>query len=42
VVRIAEDGERELVNLYWGFVLLQKDLAPRLALLPSASTGRAP
>ena len=25
----AEDGERELVNLNWGFVLLQKGLAPR-------------
>ena len=29
VVRKAADGERELVNLNWGFVLLQKDLAPR-------------
>ena len=29
VVRNAEDGERELVNLNWGFVLLQKGLAPR-------------
>ncbi|MTD93109.1 SOS response-associated peptidase [Hyphomicrobium sp. xq] len=29
VVRKAEDGERELVNLNWGFVLLQKDRAPR-------------
>ena len=28
-VRTAEDGERELVNLNWGFVLLQKGLAPR-------------
>ena len=24
-----DDGERELVNLNWGFVLLQKDRAPR-------------
>ncbi len=29
VVRKATDGERELVNLNWGFVLLQKGLAPR-------------
>ena len=29
VVRKAPDGERELVNLNWGFVLLQKGLAPR-------------
>jgi putative SOS response-associated peptidase YedK len=29
VVRKAPDGERELVNLHWGFVLLQKSLAPR-------------
>ena len=29
VVRKADDGERELVNLNWGFVLLQKGLAPR-------------
>ena len=29
IVRNAEDGERELVNLNWGFVLLQKGLAPR-------------
>ena len=29
VVRKAADGERELVNLNWGFVLLQKGLAPR-------------
>jgi putative SOS response-associated peptidase YedK len=28
-VRRAADGERELVNLNWGFVLLQKDRAPR-------------
>ena len=27
VVRKAADGERELVNLNWGFVLLQKGLA---------------
>jgi len=29
VVRLAADGARELVNLSWGFVLLQKDRAPR-------------
>ena len=29
VVRKAADGERELVNLNWGFVLLQRGLAPR-------------
>lgn len=29
VVRIAADGERELVNMSWGFVLLQRGKAPR-------------
>ena len=29
IVRKAADGERELVNLNWGFVLLQKGRAPR-------------
>ena len=29
IVRKADDGARELVNLNWGFVLLQKGLAPR-------------
>ena len=29
IVRKAADGERELVKLNWGFVLLQKDRAPR-------------
>jgi putative SOS response-associated peptidase YedK len=29
IVRKAPDGERELVNLNCGFVLLQKDRAPR-------------
>jgi putative SOS response-associated peptidase YedK len=29
VVRKAPDGERELVNLNWGFVLLQQGRAPR-------------
>jgi len=29
VVRQAADGERELVMLNWGFVLLQKERAPR-------------
>lgn len=29
VVRLAEDGERELVELSWGFVLLQPGTAPR-------------
>ena len=29
VVRKAADGERELVALSWGFVLLQKDKAPK-------------
>ena len=29
IVRKAADGEGELVNLNWGFVLLQKGLAPR-------------
>jgi putative SOS response-associated peptidase YedK len=28
IVRKADDGERELVNLNWGFVLLQKGPAP--------------
>ena len=29
VVRLAEDGERELVSMSWGFVLLQQGKAPR-------------
>jgi len=29
IVRQADDGERELVMLNWGFMLLQKDRAPR-------------
>lgn len=29
VVRATEDGERELVKMSWGFVLLQKGRAPR-------------
>lgn len=29
VIRIADDGERELVNLSWGFPLLQLGKAPR-------------
>jgi len=29
IVRKAADGEREFVVLNWGFVLLQKDRAPR-------------
>jgi putative SOS response-associated peptidase YedK len=29
IVRMAEDGDRELVELSWGFVLLMKDKAPR-------------
>src|ERR1044071_6347141 len=29
IIRRAADGERELINLNWGFVLLQKDRAPR-------------
>jgi putative SOS response-associated peptidase YedK len=29
VVRLAEDGERELVNMSWGFVLLQDGKAPK-------------
>jgi putative SOS response-associated peptidase YedK len=29
VVRMAEDGERELVSMSWGFVLLQDSKAPR-------------
>jgi putative SOS response-associated peptidase YedK len=29
VVRKSEDGERELVNLNWGFVMMQKGLVPR-------------
>jgi putative SOS response-associated peptidase YedK len=29
IVRKTDDGERELVNLSWGFILLQKGLAPR-------------
>ena len=28
IVRKTADGERELMNLKWGFVLLQKDRAP--------------
>ena len=31
IVRLAEDGERELVNLSWGFVLPQQGKAPRRA-----------
>ena len=31
IVRKATDGERELVVLNWGFVLLQKDKAPKRA-----------
>jgi putative SOS response-associated peptidase YedK len=27
--RRRTDGEREIVNLNWGFVLLQKDRAPK-------------
>ena len=47
VVRQAPDGERELVDLNWGFVLLQKDRAPRRVtnvrddkILTSKSGGR--
>ena len=29
IVRLAEDGERELVTMSWGFVLLQDGKAPR-------------
>jgi putative SOS response-associated peptidase YedK len=29
VVRLAEDGQRELENMSWGFVLPQKGRAPR-------------
>jgi len=29
VVRRADDGERELLNMSWGFVLLMKGLAPK-------------
>ncbi len=29
IVRSTDDGERELVMMSWGFVLLQKDRAPR-------------
>jgi putative SOS response-associated peptidase YedK len=29
IVRLAEDGERELVTMSWGFVLLQDSKAPR-------------
>lgn len=29
VVRLAEDGDRELVELSWGFILLMKDRAPK-------------
>jgi putative SOS response-associated peptidase YedK len=29
IIRTAADGERELVVLNWGFMLLQKDRAPR-------------
>lgn len=29
VVRVAEDGERELVNLTWGFLRREADRAPR-------------
>jgi putative SOS response-associated peptidase YedK len=29
IIRRARDGERELVHLNWGFVLLQRGLAPR-------------
>jgi putative SOS response-associated peptidase YedK len=40
VVRKASDGERELVNLNWGFVLLQKGLAPRRVTTPSFQQRR--
>lgn len=29
VVRVAEDGERELIMMSWGFVLPQRDKAPK-------------
>ncbi|MFY0609952.1 MAG: SOS response-associated peptidase family protein [Hyphomicrobiaceae bacterium] len=29
IVRRADDGERELLNMSWGFVLLMKGLAPK-------------
>jgi putative SOS response-associated peptidase YedK len=29
VVRVAADGEREIVTMSWGFMLLQKEKAPR-------------
>ena len=29
IVRLAEDGERELVTMSWGFILLQDGKAPR-------------
>ena len=29
VIRLAEDGERELIQMSWGFVLLQQGKAPR-------------
>lgn len=29
VVRVTEDGERELVGLTWGFVLLREGYAPK-------------
>ena len=29
VVRVADDGEREIVMMSWGFVFLQKGKAPR-------------
>jgi putative SOS response-associated peptidase YedK len=29
VVRAAEDGEREIVTMSWGFMLLQNGKAPR-------------
>ena len=38
VVRLAEDGERELVNLSWGFVLPQTGKVPRRDRVHSGET----
>ena len=40
VVRQADDGERELVNLSWGFVLPQKDRSPRRVTNTRDDTAR--
>jgi putative SOS response-associated peptidase YedK len=33
VVRESADGEREIITMSWGFMLLQKERAPRMPVL---------